>query len=149
MSQIQILPTSLLLSRKCAGGRAALKSRCWSYGRFGALVCPGIESTGVVTNSSALIASAPDMKEFLDRLTREFEPRQADNKRYSLRAFSAFLKTDHSTLSQILRGTRRIPTAQLRRWGGKLDAVSLTRRTITDTAYFYISHAVSPEVRAA
>lgn len=60
------------------------------------------------------------MKEFLDRLTREFEARQANNKRYSLRAFAAFLKTDHSTLSQILRGTRRIPSAQLRRWGGKL-----------------------------
>lgn len=60
------------------------------------------------------------MREFLERLTREFEARQANNKRYSLRAFAAFLNTDHSTLSQILRGTRRIPTAKLRRWGGKL-----------------------------
>lgn len=60
------------------------------------------------------------MKEFLDRLMREFEARQASNKRYSLRAFATFLNTDHSTLSQILRGTRRIPTAQLRQWGGKL-----------------------------
>jgi len=60
------------------------------------------------------------MKEFLERLTREFGARQASNKRYSLRAFASFLNTDHSTLSQILRGTRRIPPAQLRRWGGKL-----------------------------
>ena len=60
------------------------------------------------------------MKEFLERLTREFEVRHASNKRYSLRAFAAFLNIDHSTLSQILRGTRRIPAGQLRRWGRKL-----------------------------
>ena len=61
-----------------------------------------------------------EMREFLERLRREFEARQARNKRYSLRAFAAFLNTDHSTLSQILRGTRRIPTRQLGRWGEKL-----------------------------
>ena len=60
------------------------------------------------------------MREFLEQLAREFEARRESNKRYSLRAFAAFLNTDHSTLSQILRGARRIPTAQLRRWAGKL-----------------------------
>ena len=100
--------------------RNALSISAGRNGRFGAVVCPSIEPTGVVTNPRALIASAPDMKEFLERLTREFEARQANNKRYSLRAFAAFLNTDHSTLSQILHGTRGIPNAQLRQWGRKL-----------------------------
>src|SRR5215470_9186425 len=64
------------------------------------------------------------MHEFRDRLHCEFEARQANNKRHSLRAFAAFLNTDHSTLSQILRGTRRIPGTQLRRWGRKLGRTS-------------------------
>ncbi len=53
-------------------------------------------------------------------LAREFAGRRAKNSRYSLRAFAAFLETDHSTLSQILRGTRRAPAPQIRAWGRKL-----------------------------
>jgi len=68
------------------------------------------------------------MWEFRDRLVREFEQRQATNARYSLRAFATFLQTDHSTLSQILRGTRPIPTDRLRLWGKKLG---LTREEIS------------------
>src|SRR5215467_2754193 len=60
------------------------------------------------------------MWEFRDKLLREFEQRKATNSRYSLRAFATFLQTDHSTLSQILRGTRPIPTDRLRLWGKKL-----------------------------
>lgn len=60
------------------------------------------------------------MWEFRDLLTREFAARQAKNPRYSLRAFATFLGTDHSTLSQILRGVRRIPANQLRHWGRML-----------------------------
>jgi transcriptional regulator with XRE-family HTH domain len=60
------------------------------------------------------------MWEFRDRLERELEQRRASNTRYSLRAFAAFLETDHSTLSQILRGARPIPTDRLRVWGKKL-----------------------------
>lgn len=58
--------------------------------------------------------------EFRDRLEREFETRRQKNPRYSLRAFAAFLGTDHSTLSQILRGTRRIPAGSIRTWAKKL-----------------------------
>ena len=38
----------------------------------------------------------------------ELERRRARNNRYSLRAFARSLAIDHSTLSQILRGTRRV-----------------------------------------
>lgn len=58
--------------------------------------------------------------QFQTRLKREFEDRRHKNSRYSLRAFAVFLGTDHSTLSQILRDKRRIPTVQLRHWGKKL-----------------------------
>jgi hypothetical protein len=64
------------------------------------------------------------MWEFRERLKCEFEARRANNQRYSLRAFAAFLQTDHSTLSQILRGTRRIPSTHLRRWGRKFGMTS-------------------------
>lgn len=64
---------------------------------------------------------------FQERLRRELEARRRVNARYSLRAFAAFLGTDHSTLSQVLRSQRPIPAASLRRWGSKL---SMTREEI-------------------
>ncbi|MGA8429060.1 MAG: helix-turn-helix transcriptional regulator [Candidatus Sulfotelmatobacter sp.] len=57
---------------------------------------------------------------FHETLKREFDARRQRNPRYSLRAFAEFLATDHSTLSQIFRGKRRIPASQLRRWGKKM-----------------------------
>jgi transcriptional regulator with XRE-family HTH domain len=57
---------------------------------------------------------------FVARLQEEWETRRKKNPRYSLRAFASFLGTDHSTLSQILRGARRIPVARLRSWARKL-----------------------------
>jgi transcriptional regulator with XRE-family HTH domain len=57
---------------------------------------------------------------FRERLGREFEARRRKNARYSLRAFAAFLGTDHSTLSQILNGSRRIPVRHVRSWARKL-----------------------------
>ena len=57
---------------------------------------------------------------FRDKLEQEFEGRRSRNPRYSLRAFAAFLETDHSTLSQILRGSRRVPGRRIRAWGSKL-----------------------------
>jgi hypothetical protein len=57
---------------------------------------------------------------FRRRLEAEFRARRAKNPRYSLRAFAAFLGTDHSSLSQILRSMRRIPARQIRCWGKKL-----------------------------
>lgn len=58
---------------------------------------------------------------FQARLEEEWKNRRKTNPRYSLRAFASFLGTDHSTLSQILRGTRRIPITRLRSWAKKLD----------------------------
>jgi transcriptional regulator with XRE-family HTH domain len=54
------------------------------------------------------------------RLQREFDERRQANRRYSLRAFAAFLETDHSTLSQILRSQRTLPLARIRQWAKKL-----------------------------
>jgi uncharacterized protein (TIGR02147 family) len=57
---------------------------------------------------------------FREKLRKEFEARRKKNPRYSLRALATFLGTDHSTLSQILRGTRKIPVTRIRSWAGKL-----------------------------
>jgi transcriptional regulator with XRE-family HTH domain len=54
---------------------------------------------------------------FRDRLSQEFAARRRINRRFSLRAFALLLGVNHSTLSQILRGRRRIATRQVRRWG--------------------------------
>ena len=53
---------------------------------------------------------------FRERLNSEFAARRQSNPRYSLRAFAAFLQTDHSTLSQVLKGSRRAPVKQIRAW---------------------------------
>jgi transcriptional regulator with XRE-family HTH domain len=57
---------------------------------------------------------------FRKRLEREFATRREKNSRYSLRAFATFLGADHSTVSQILRGTRPVPAARIRAWGKRL-----------------------------
>jgi transcriptional regulator with XRE-family HTH domain len=57
---------------------------------------------------------------FRERLCREFESRRKRNVRYSIRALAAFLRTDHSTLSQILRGARRVPANRIGAWAKKL-----------------------------
>ncbi len=57
---------------------------------------------------------------FRERLEEEFAARRAKNQRYSLRAFAAFLGTDHSSLGQILRGDRKAPQASIRAWARKL-----------------------------
>jgi len=55
-------------------------------------------------------------------LQREFETRRKQNPRYSVRALALLLKTDHSTLAQILRGTasldlpfRKVVLARIRK----------------------------------
>ena len=53
-------------------------------------------------------------------LQTELARRCARNKQYSLRAFAKFLEMDHSTLSQLLRGTRRITDRTVRRCGIRL-----------------------------
>lgn len=66
---------------------------------------------------------------FAERLSEEFAARKRSNQRYSLRAFAAFLGADHSTLSQVLRGTRRATVAQVRAWGRQL-AISPAEITV-------------------
>jgi hypothetical protein len=77
---------------------------------------------------------------FLERLTLEFAARQKTNPRYSLRAFAAFLETDHATLSQVMRGRRRATVQQIRRAGKKLGlspeeiTVHLAAEHVPDTS---------------
>jgi uncharacterized protein (TIGR02147 family) len=61
-----------------------------------------------------------EVLEFRDRLEQEFDARREKNSRYSLRAFATFLGADHSTLSQILKGSRRVPASSIRSWARKL-----------------------------
>jgi hypothetical protein len=59
-------------------------------------------------NSCGYSLWATEPEEFRNWLCIEFARRRKDNPRYSLRAFAAALKTDHSTLSQIIRGRRTL-----------------------------------------
>ena len=53
-------------------------------------------------------------------LQREFDRRRAANRRYSLRAFARSLRIHHSTLSQLLRGRRRVTTRTIRILGQRI-----------------------------
>jgi len=53
-------------------------------------------------------------------LTAELDRRRAANRRYSLRSFARDLDVDHSTLSQILRGKRRLTGRIVRAFGPRL-----------------------------
>jgi transcriptional regulator with XRE-family HTH domain len=53
-------------------------------------------------------------------LQSELDRRRAANRRYSLRAFARSLAIDHSALSQILRGKRRLTARTVRALGGRL-----------------------------
>ena len=59
-------------------------------------------------------------KKFASWVNAEFRNRRARNPRYSLRAFATFLGTDHSTLSQVIRGKRPTSALRIRSWGKKL-----------------------------
>src|ERR1700722_7644146 len=58
--------------------------------------------------------------ELRNRLAQEWSQRKTKNPRYSLRAFALFLGTDHSTLSQVLKGQRAVPASQLLTWSKKV-----------------------------
>jgi transcriptional regulator with XRE-family HTH domain len=60
------------------------------------------------------------LEKFAARVQSEFQVRRTRNPRYSLRAFASFLGTDHSTLSQMMRGKRPVPVSHLRVWAKKL-----------------------------
>jgi hypothetical protein len=53
-------------------------------------------------------------------LQTELARRRSGNSRYSLRSFARDLSVDHSTLSQILRGRRRLTGRSVRAFGGRL-----------------------------
>ncbi len=53
-------------------------------------------------------------------LQGELARRCASNRQYSLRAFAKFLGVDHSSLSQILRGKRRLTAESVRKLGTRL-----------------------------
>jgi hypothetical protein len=53
-------------------------------------------------------------------LRAELDRRRASNPRYSLRSFARDLSIDHSTLSQILRGKRRLTGRSVRVFGRRL-----------------------------
>jgi DNA-binding transcriptional regulator YdaS (Cro superfamily) len=62
-------------------------------------------------------------------LQAELDRRRSVNRRYSLRAFARSLATDHSTLSQILRGRRRLTARGVRTLGA---ALKLSRRELDE-----------------
>src|SRR5262249_56864131 len=55
-----------------------------------------------------------------DVLQAEFDRRRGTNPSYSLRSFARDLSIDHSTLSQILRGRRRLTGRSVRALGRRL-----------------------------
>jgi transcriptional regulator with XRE-family HTH domain len=57
---------------------------------------------------------------FRQTLAKELGDRRRRNPGYSLRAFARDLGTDHSTLSQILRGRRGLSSRMISRFGGQL-----------------------------
>jgi len=85
----------------------------------------------------------PAPRRFRPFLQEELATRCARNPRYSLRAFARYLKLDHSTLSQLLRGRRRFTARTVERIGARL---SLTPTVITQ---FVELERTSPESWAA
>jgi len=63
----------------------------------------------------------PAPRRFRQFLQEELATRCARNPRYSLRAFARYLKLDHSTLSQLLRGRRRFTARTVERIAGRLS----------------------------
>jgi hypothetical protein len=57
---------------------------------------------------------------FRTLLHTEFDRRRGANLRYSLRSFARDLSVDHSTLSQMLRGRRRLTGRNVRALGQRL-----------------------------
>ena len=60
------------------------------------------------------------IRSFRIHLQEILAERCASNPRYSLRAFARDLATDHSTLSQLLRGARRFSASNIKKFGARL-----------------------------
>jgi len=63
----------------------------------------------------------PAPRRFRQFLQQELATRCSRNPRYSLRAFARYLRLDHSTLSQLLRGRRRFTARTVERIGARLS----------------------------
>jgi transcriptional regulator with XRE-family HTH domain len=72
-------------------------------------------------------------------LNSEFRRRSERNPRYSLRAFARDLGSDHSTLSQILRGRRSLSPRMVRQFGSRLR---LTPATVIEASAQQSAEAV-------
>jgi len=88
-----------------------------------------------VPNQRTPFTAAP--VSFRHFLQGELARRCAENPRYSLRAFAQRLGVDHSTLSQILRGKRRVTPRSIERIGKSLR---LTPERISGFAEFERHH---------
>lgn len=80
-------------------------------------VCPGFCAAAL---SLPLPAATIPTVAFRAILQAELERRRGSNPRYSLRSFARDLSVDHSTLSQILRGKRRLTGRNVRAFGRRL-----------------------------
>jgi hypothetical protein len=83
--------------------------------------------------------------QFRQRLETEFAQRRQRNPRYSLRAFARDLVTDHATLSQILRGRRRLSARRVALFGHRLG---LSRSTVVDASIEQHAEAILRLVRS-
>jgi transcriptional regulator with XRE-family HTH domain len=83
-------------------------------------------------------------------LQTEFERRRAANPRYSLRSFARALSLDHSTLSQILRGKRRLTGRNVRTLGRRLrlDAPDIAEFCALENESAVLSALGRPNFRA-
>ena len=85
------------------------------------------------TNQLKAIQPPASFRTFLQA---ELARRCARSNQYSLRAFARFLELDHSTLSQLLRGKRRLTDRTIRRCGVRLgldeDSIAEFTRAVSD-----------------
>ena len=83
-------------------------------------------------------------------LQTEFDRRRSANRRYSLRAFARSLSIDHSALSQILRGKRRLTARSVRALGPKLalDAPALAEHCAAENETAILAAIGRPNFRA-
>jgi transcriptional regulator with XRE-family HTH domain len=84
--------------------------------------------------------------QFRERLQAEFAQRQRRNTRYSLRAFARDLGTDHSTLSQLLRGRRAFSPRTVTLLGRSLG---LSRAAMIDACIEQNAQTIMQLVRSA
>jgi uncharacterized protein (TIGR02147 family) len=74
----------------------------------------------VKSHNHSLNSPAGETGGFRSILQAELARRCARNSHYSLRAFAKYLEVDHSTLSQYLRGKRRLTERAIRKFGVRL-----------------------------